>query len=235
MSWRRIKANASAILHLAFDALPRPVVALDAYARLRRRFSATPMRYVAPVRGVPVASRGEWQGRKLATAATDLVVEGFPGSGNSFVSNCLRSHLDADLNVESHFHYTAQLKRALAYGVPAVVLVRSPADAWSSLKSKEPLIADGIIGLRWILYHRYVLKHASELHVFFFDEVVEDLGVLRRCEAIRGWVDGEFSADPAYRRESPERVEIGKDDPVGRLLLGIAEKLFRELRESASL
>lgn len=189
------------------------------------------MRFVPPERGRPAAERGEWRGRKLATEVTDLVVEGFPGSGNSFVSNCLRTHLDPSLNVESHFHYTAQLKRAVTFGVPAVVLVRSPAEAWSSLKSKEPLLADWVIGLRWILYYRYVLRNLSELHVFTFVEVVEDVDVLRRCPAIRNLVDGEISTNPAYRRPSAERVEIRTDRKIVRFLLGIAEGLFREIRE----
>jgi hypothetical protein len=228
---RRIGVNASALAQLAFDALPRRVVALDSYRRLRRRLSASPRRYESPPRGRPVASRGEWKGRKLATAATDLVVEGFPGSGNSFLSNCLRRHVGAAVSVESHFHYTAQLKRALAFGVPAVVLVRSPADAWRSLKSKEPLLADWVIGLRWILYHRWVLRNVSALHVFTFDEVVEDVDVLRRCRAIRRFVDGEIARDLSYRRESPERIAITTEGLSGRLLLEKAEKLFRQIRE----
>lgn len=219
--------NLTALALLAVDSLPAFVVRSDLYRRLRRLASKNPKRFAED----RAAGPEDWPGRRLVTRDTDLVVDGFPGSGNSFVSNCLRDSA-AGARLESHFHYTVQLKRALALGVPAVVIVRQPAAAWSSLKSKEPALFDWLIALRWILYHSYVRRHLATLHVFLFEDVTADLDLLRRsCSAVRRIVAGRLEADPGYRRASKHRTAVEDSGPLLRLLGGRAAAIYREIRE----
>ncbi len=164
------------------------------------------------------------------------MVEGFPGSGNSFVSNCLRDAVGGAWTVESHFHYTAQLKRAIALGVPAVVIVREPWAAWSSLKSKEPALCDWLIALRWICYHSYVRRHLETLHVFLFEDVTADLDLLRRsCSAVRRMVDGRLEPDPGYRRASERRTAVEDSGALLRCLSRKAAAIYRDIREDRRL
>lgn len=197
------------------------------YVAIRRRLSATPRRFERPLPLADWQQGREWRHRKIVFPETDLVVEGFPGSGNSFVANSLHDATRERYLITSHFHHTVQLKRALAFGVPALVVVRGPLAAANSLKSKEPAFWDGLILARWILYHRFVLKHIDRLEVFLFDEVTRDLDLIRReCVAVRQLLDTPLVPNPAHRRASETRVEIGSERFTNRCLLRLARSLY---------
>ncbi len=222
------------LLHLLVSGVPSWSARTGAYVRLRRRLSATPKRFQRPG---PLAAwrRGEdWRHRKIAFPETELVIDGFPGSGNSFVASSLRDVLGDEIDAVSHFHHTVQLKRALAFGVPAVVVVRQPLAAASSLKSKQPELWDAVILLRWIVYHRYVGRRQRRLDVFLFDEVVADVDVIRRhsagvAELVRRRGAERIVANTSYLRRSQKRVEIAPARTLNRLLLRIADRLYARI------
>jgi hypothetical protein len=70
------------------------------------------------------------------TEHTDLVVEGFPRSGNTFMVTALQQVTDHRLRIASHVHHPAQVKLAYLRNVPTVLVVREPLDtlctAWSA-------------------------------------------------------------------------------------------------------
>lgn len=227
----RLRHNLRAALHLLLSSVPGRLARADAYVRLRRLLSSTPRRFERPG---PLAAwrRGEeWRQRKIVFPETDLVVEGFPGSANSFVSNALRAAAGERALIASHFHHTVQLARALAFGVPAVVVVREPRAACGSLKSKDPALWDSLILLRWIVYHRFVVRHLDRLDVFLFDEVIRDPDVVRRrSPAVSRLVDGEVVADPAHRRPSRRHAPVRCERLPNRWLLKVARRLYDRIR-----
>lgn len=217
--------------HLLLASVPARVASTEAYVRLRRRLSSTPRRFERPGALADWRPGEDWRHRKVVFAETDLVVDGFPGSANSFVSNALREAAGEGVHVTSHFHHTAQLARALAFGVPAVVVVREPRAACDSLKSKEPALWDALIVCRWIHYHRFVLRHLAHLDVFLFEEVTRDLDCVRRhSAAVRRLVAGTIVADAAHRRASRRRVPIRHEGFPNRRLLEIAGELHERIR-----
>ena len=230
--WRH---NLVALFHLLIDQLPDWLVRSDGYVAFRRRLSQTPRRYEATKKAARPFTPGEWKERKLATASTDLVIEGFPGSGNTFVSNTVREHVDGPCRIESHFHYTAQLRRALAFGVPAIVIVRQPLDACRSLQGKEPALFPSLILWRWLLYHRFVLRHAGRLEVFLFDDVIHDIDLVRReCSAVQALVDRPLTANLEHRRASATPPRIDVTTPLRRALLRRAATLYEKFSTRGS-
>ncbi len=224
------KENILALAHLLADFAPGLLVATQAYVDLRRRFSKTPQRFEPTGRALPFTP-GQWRERKLAGPTTDLVIDGFPGSGNSFVSNSIRDAVVAPCAIESHFHYTAQLKRALRLGIPTLVIVREPVAACNSLKSKQPRLDDRLILARWIHYHAYVLRRLTTLEVFFFEDVVADLEHLReRSPAVARLTTAPLIGNSSYRRASAERrTKLDDQNLLNRLLLAVARRLFDRL------
>jgi hypothetical protein len=227
------------LLHLLVSGVPTWLARTDAYVRLRRKLSATPKRFERPG---PLSEwrRGEdWRHRKICFPGTELVIDGFPGSGNSFVASSLRDALGDETDAVSHFHHTVQLKRAVAFGVPAVVVVREPRSAASSLKSKQPAIRDAVILLRWIVYHRFVARHLDRLDVFLFDEVVADVDVVRRrsagvTELLRRRGVAAVVPNPSWLRRSASRVEIDETGAVHRWLLRVARRLYARIEREAA-
>lgn len=66
---------------------------------------------------------------RLTRADTELVIEGFPRSGNSF-SVFAFSNFGADaLRLAHHVHSPSLIVLAARYRLPAVVLIRAPDDA----------------------------------------------------------------------------------------------------------
>lgn len=234
--FRRWKTNALALAHILADALPRALVTRDAYRRLRGRLSRQPARFQSSPRVIPSTRDApgappSWRGRKLVTKDTDLVIEGFPGSANSFVANAVRAAIDQPANVESHFHHGVQLTRAVAFGVPTVVLVRPPRDACRSLKTKSPNLVDALIVLRWLHYHRAVLRHLDRpgFDAVLFDEVIRDVDVVRRrSEGVQRLVARPLVADGAMQRASREHAPFGGGRFV-EWLLRVADRMYRRI------
>lgn len=72
--------------------------------------------------------------KQLIENDTQLVVDGFPRSGNSFTEAAfLHSQAERGIVLKSHAHCPAQIIRAAELGVPAVLLIRDPDDVVASI------------------------------------------------------------------------------------------------------
>jgi hypothetical protein len=65
--------------------------------------------------------------------STELVIEGFPRSANSTTVHGFMADQDRPVAIAHHKHHASQILRAVRWGIPAVVLVREPADTIVSL------------------------------------------------------------------------------------------------------
>ena len=65
----------------------------------------------------------------LVTRSTDLCVEGFPRSANSFAVGAVQHAQPQPIDIAHHTHVPANAMRACEYGIPTVVLIRPPYDA----------------------------------------------------------------------------------------------------------
>lgn len=105
--------------------------------------------------------------------ATQLVVEGFPRSGNTFAVFALR-HANPELRIASHVHHPAQVKSAVRRGLPTVLLVREPLDALASNMISSPHAGAGLVLREYIRYHRELVPALAGVAVATFDEVTGD-------------------------------------------------------------
>lgn len=109
--------------------------------------------------------------------STDLVIEGFPRSGNSFAREAI-IHANPGIRIASHVHQAAHALQAVRLGVPTVVLVRDPDAAIASAMFLDEFCSIDA-SLRWYRrFHRTVWPHRGGLVVATFDEVVTDLGAV---------------------------------------------------------
>ncbi|MEM6454163.1 MAG: hypothetical protein AAF772_03630 [Acidobacteriota bacterium] len=234
-----VAANVRAGVHLLLDQLPTAIVRTDVYRAARQRLSPIPIRFARiGARPAPMQPAG-WTGRRLVQPGTDLVLDGFPGSGNSFTAESIRLGMTRPIHFESHFNQAVQLRRAVAYGVPTLVIVRDPHGACRSLKSKDPRVADALIVLRWIAYHRVVLRFLravddpARFGVVDFADVIADLDVARRrFPALDDWVAGRpLVGDSQFQRRSSTRVPLALDAWPIRGLLASATHLHAAIRD----
>jgi hypothetical protein len=124
--------------------------------------------------------------QNLAGAVTpdkQLVIEGFPRSGNTFAR---RAFLMAQgerfdkTRISVHFHVPAQVVRAARWQIPTLVLIRKPKDAVLSFVIRDPISVD--LALKYyISFYRTVEKYRDAYVLGLFEEVTEDFGqVIKR-------------------------------------------------------
>lgn len=107
---------------------------------------------------------------------TQLVIEGYPRSANTFAEVAFRLAQPGPVRTADHLHVSAQVARAVAYGIPICVLAREPADAVRSLLIKYPHIrpVDALRGYR--RFYKQCLPYTDRLVVATFDQVTNDFG-----------------------------------------------------------
>ena len=69
---------------------------------------------------------------------TEIVIEGFPRSANSFAVNAFVLAQGRPVHVAHHVHAAAQVLAAGRAGVPAILLIREPTDAIVSYLLWQP-------------------------------------------------------------------------------------------------
>ncbi len=107
---------------------------------------------------------------------TDIVIEGFPRSGNTFAYTAFVMAQPNPLRVAGRVHAPAQLIAAARWGVPGIVLIRHPDEAIPSFLVRHPRtgVRPAIRG--WLRFYEPLLPHLGKLVVGTFDRVTKDFG-----------------------------------------------------------
>ncbi|MGA9378498.1 MAG: hypothetical protein WBV73_06975 [Phormidium sp.] len=129
--------------------------------------------------------------RQAVQENTQLVIEGFPRSANSFSVAAIQSVQPKPLTIASHLHAAAQVIRAADLSIPTLLLIREPADAIISLKSLELEISYRFnvdypgwgaclksYLKAWIKFYLQVLPYRENYVIGLFDEVTNDFGAI---------------------------------------------------------
>jgi len=123
------------------------------------------------------AKKGDW----LVSRETDIVIEGFPRSGNSYAEAAFRLSQHSDLKIAHHCHAAAQLIAAEKWKIPALVIIRNPIDACASLIRHEPELFTAEKALsEYVTFHRGVLRVREWCVVASFEAVIDDFGTVVR-------------------------------------------------------
>lgn len=124
--------------------------------------------------------RRRWHRHRVEPDA-DLVIEGYPRSGNTFAYAAARvSQLDR-IKIAHHTHATAQVMLACRYSLPTVVIIRHPTDAVTSYWLRNPELSIYRLAEDYIdFYGRLFPLQDSFLTVKFEDVVGDFNGVIQR-------------------------------------------------------
>jgi hypothetical protein len=118
-----------------------------------------------------------WRGRPAIVGDdTELVIESYPRCASSFAVTALRVAQDRQVEIAHHTHAPAQIIEAVRRGIPALVLVREPADAVPSLLVHSPYLTPASALRGFVRFYEPLLPHRSGFVVAHFDTVVSDFG-----------------------------------------------------------
>lgn len=154
-------------------------------ARVRRSVSLLLSDY--PRLYFPVMRRRGRYKDLLISDRTELVIEGYPRSGNTFAVAALQWAQARQLTIARHTHSPAQVIEAVRRRLPVLVLVRDPRDAAPSLVIREPAVSLELALKRYIRFHSRIHGYHAGYVVGTFAEVTTNYAhvIQRLNEAFR--------------------------------------------------
>jgi hypothetical protein len=116
----------------------------------------------------------------LARRDTALVIEGFLRSGNTFSVAAFRIANGDQPHLGRHLHGAPHILRAARLGLPALVLIREPADAVASYLVRRPSLRPDDALVEYLDFYRTCWRVREQFVVGVFDDVVSDFGSVVR-------------------------------------------------------
>jgi len=110
---------------------------------------------------------------KMVSMQTDLCIDGFPHSGNTFFTR-LAQHWNPGCQIARHMHVPYQIKAAAAKQIPTLVLIREPADAIGSLLFKYDQLSPTIAVFYYYWFYRSLMQYRDSFIVVRFKDMVAD-------------------------------------------------------------
>ncbi|MFA5938160.1 MAG: hypothetical protein WC809_02295 [Sinimarinibacterium sp.] len=122
-------------------------------------------------------SRLEKHRHLLLRDNTQLVLEGYPRSGNSFALRAFQQ-VNPGVPVAHHMHAQSQVIEAVERGLPAIVLVREPSGAVPSLVIRHPHIGLRMALLSYAQFHEDIHPYRHGFVLAHFENVTRDFGAV---------------------------------------------------------
>jgi hypothetical protein len=120
-------------------------------------------------------SRG-FPSNQLVGPETQLVIEGFPRSANSYAVVGFQIAQPTWLPVAHHTHAPAQIIRAADRGIPLLVPIRHPRDAIASLLIRDRRYTVDLAVEAYASFHETILPYLGSMVLARFEDVTRDLG-----------------------------------------------------------
>ena len=147
---------------------------------VRSRVSAWPLVYLpfARLRYRRVQNR-------IVEADTELVIEGFQRSGNTFAAAAFDMAQGRPIKTAHHLHSSAQVLEAVRLGVPVLLLIRDPKDSVISHVIREPCVTMRQSIGAWTHFYERLLPVVDRVLVADFSRVSTDFGAVIRDFNVR--------------------------------------------------
>lgn len=150
--------------------------------------------------------------RRVVTRASDVCLEGYPRSANSYSVFAFR-HWNPDARIAHHLHTPLQVARAARLGVPCAVLIRPPLDAVVSvLVMDRERISDTAAYRSYIHFYSRALPLREAVVVAPFAEVVSEPATV--VERLNGAFGTSFACE--LGSGEPARGFLAQDERLSR-------------------
>ncbi len=114
----------------------------------------------------------------LVNHSTEIVMEGFPRSGNTFSVAAFEWSQNRPLNIAHHLHSASQVIWGCRHNIPVVVLIRKPKEAVVSFLIREPYLTPELALRSYINFYKAIMDLKSRVLIVTFDELTADFGAV---------------------------------------------------------
>lgn len=112
----------------------------------------------------------------LINKNTDLVIEGFPRSANTFAVVAFTMSQKKLFSIAHHLHVESQILEGVRKEIPVMVLIREPSAAVRSLVVRHPLININYALNQYIRFYSIVNKIKDKVLIADFKDVITNYG-----------------------------------------------------------
>ena len=158
----------------------------------------------------PAAAR-RFRTGEFPTGATDICIEGFLRSGNTFTVIAFQRAQPRVVSIAHHVHAAGAVLAAVRMGTPTLVVIRPPEESVLSYVIRWPSLTIGQALRGYVRFYAPLVPYADRVVVARFDEVTTDLGaVISRVNERFGT---EFTPyEPTDENERAVRAELDRWD-----------------------
>ena len=111
----------------------------------------------------------------LVSKRKNLVIEGFPRSGNTFATETIKYANNYKLYIANHLHLPAQLYLAQKYGIPTYIVIREPISSIASLLIRNSKLNAKIALYYYIEFYKTVIKYKKSVIIGNFENLIDDM------------------------------------------------------------
>ena len=159
----------------------------------------------------------------IAAADTDICIEGYPRSGNTYFVSAFLGW-NRGLSAAHHTHLAGSAKYALMRDIPTVILIRGPEDAVSSVLVWDGLLNTTVALASYIHFYHSLWKHREHFLALSFDEVTKQPDIA--CKKLTGVSTGSSSVW-SYLQKRMRKFVQGLPGLISRM---IVEGLIRHFQ-----
>lgn len=133
---------------------------------------------------------------------TELVIEGYPRSGNTFAAHAFQYAQGRTLSIANRCHAPAQVMEAVHRSIPCLLLIRQPVDsAISSFVYIDGKLTPEFLLHHYLKFYRTLDSLLDQVVVASFDQVKNDFGhVIFR-------LNSRYGTDYELFENTPENVD----------------------------
>jgi hypothetical protein len=169
---------------------------------------------------------------RLVEPDTELVIEGFQRSGNTFAVFAFEMAQERPIKSAHHLHSSAQVTRAVQLGIPVLLLIRDPRDSTVSHVIREPCVPMKQALQAWIRFYERALPVRDRVFVADFSRVSTDFGaVIRDFNVKFGTGYKEFDHTEENVARCFDQIEERNKQRYGQLVEGKVARPSAERRE----
>jgi hypothetical protein len=157
---------------------------------------------------------------RLVTSKTEIVIEGFPRSANTFAYFAFLKAQERDVKVAHHIHLAAQIVEGVRRKIPVLILIRRPEDAVKSLCVRHPSASQHRAFRKWLQFYEVVENHRDHIVIGEFQQVTSRFGeVIRRINQKFSTSYALFESNPHATLSVFEKIEefnqsCGENNPL---------------------
>lgn len=143
---------------------------------MRTKHSPREYLYRFPQTFKVVASMNRKKQHIFVKPDTEVIIEGYPRSANTFAHVAFEFAQNRPVKIASHFHASGQVILGIKYKIPTLVLIRKPVDAIASLLVREHYLTVRQAINWYVGFYQSLVPYINDMVIADFSEVITDYG-----------------------------------------------------------